>query len=180
MGLHRARHVQVTGVIVHQLIDIVSKNGNLLMNIGPKSDGTIPDEVQQVLLAVGSWLKVNGEAIYGTRAWTTYGEGPTKVVEGSFNDTAAGNYAANDFRFTTKGDTLYAIEMDWPSNGEAVIKTLRMVTGGRLFGRYRYLGRQMHLPSRRKTMACISSCRPQIPGSTLTPIRSSSRTSEAW
>src|SRR5271168_251857 len=73
--------------IVHQLIDIVSKNGNLLLNIGPRSDGTIPQEVQEVLLDVGYWLKVNGEAIYGTRAWTTYGEGPTKVAGGSFHDT---------------------------------------------------------------------------------------------
>ena len=84
-----------------------------------------------MLLGVGSWLKGNGDAIYGSRAWTTYGEGPTKVVEGSFNDTAAGNYTAQDFRFTTKGETLYAIEMGWPSGGEAVIKTLLPVTGAK-------------------------------------------------
>jgi alpha-L-fucosidase len=73
--------------VVDQLIDIVSKNGNLLMNIGPRSDGTIPEQVQQVLLDVGAWLNVNGEAIYGTRPWRTYGEGPTKVTAGSFHDT---------------------------------------------------------------------------------------------
>jgi alpha-L-fucosidase len=115
--------------VIHQLIDIVSKNGNLLMNIGPRSDGTIPNEVQQTLLGVGAWLKVNGDAIYGTRPWTSYGEGPTKVVAGSFNDTAAANYTAADFRFTTKGETLYAIEMGWPSGGEAVIHTLHPSLG---------------------------------------------------
>ena len=110
--------------IVHQLIDIVSKNGNLLMNIGPRSDGTIPDEVQQVLLEVGAWLNVNGDAIYGTRPWRIYGEGPTKVAAGSFHDADTAKYTAEDFRFTTKGDVLYAIGLAWPANGEAVIHSL--------------------------------------------------------
>ena len=110
--------------IVHQLVDIVSKNGNLLMNIGPRSDGTIPDEVQHVLLDVGSWLKVNGDAIYGTRPWTIYGEGPTKVAAGSFQDTKTQEYSPEDFRFTTKGNNLYAIELAWPSGNEAVIHSV--------------------------------------------------------
>ncbi len=110
--------------IVHQLVDIVSKNGNLLLNIGPRSDGTIPDEVQQVLREVGSWLRVNGDAIYGTRPWRIYGEGPTKVVEGAFHDTDIQSYTAEDFRFTSKGDTLFAIELSWPANRDAVIHSL--------------------------------------------------------
>src|SRR5277367_4186440 len=110
--------------VVQQLIDIVSKNGNLLLNIGPRSDGTIPEEVQSVLRDVGSWLKVNGEAIYGTRPWKLYGEGPTKVAAGSFHDTDTSGYTAEDFRFTTKGNNLYAIELGWPSGGEAVIHAL--------------------------------------------------------
>jgi alpha-L-fucosidase len=110
--------------IVHQLVDIVSKNGNLLLNIGPRSDGTIPDEVQQVLLGVGAWLKINGDAIYGTRPWRTYGEGPTKPVPGQFHDTDVLNYTAQDFRFTTRGKDLFAIELAWPTGTEAVVKSL--------------------------------------------------------
>jgi alpha-L-fucosidase len=110
--------------VVHQLIDIVSKNGNLLLNIGPRSDGTIPEEVQRVLRDVGAWLKINGDAIYGTRAWKIYGEGPTKVTEGAFHDTDTQPYTAEDFRFTKKGDVLYAIELGWPSHREAVIHSL--------------------------------------------------------
>lgn len=110
--------------IIHELIDIVSKNGNLLLNLGPRSDGTIPDNVQSVLRDVGAWLKTNGEAIYGTRPWKIYGEGPTKVAAGSFHDTDTANYTSEDFRFTRKGDTLYAIELGWPSSGEAVIHSL--------------------------------------------------------
>ena len=117
--------------IVHQLIDIVSKNGNLLMNVGPKSDGTIPDEVQQILLDVGAWLNVNGEAIYATRPWRMYGEGPTKVVAGLFHDTDTAHYTSEDFRFTTRGDVLYAIGLAWPANGEAVIHSLAQTAGGK-------------------------------------------------
>jgi alpha-L-fucosidase len=115
--------------MVDQLIDIVSKNGNLLLNIGPRSDGAIPDEVQRVLLDVGAWLSINGEAIYGTRAWRTYGEGPTKVAAGSFHDTDTAKYTPEDFRFTTKGGDVYAIGLAWPTNGEAVIHSLAKTVG---------------------------------------------------
>ena len=116
--------------VIDQLIDVVSKNGNLLLNIGPRSDGTIPQEVQQVLLDVGAWLNVNGDAIYGTRPWRTYGEGPTKVAAGSFHDTDTAHYTAEDFRFTTKAGALYAIGLAWPTNGEAVIRSLAATVGG--------------------------------------------------
>jgi alpha-L-fucosidase len=116
--------------VVHQLIDIVSKNGNLLLNIGPKSDGTIPDQVQQVLLGVGAWLNVNGEAIYGTRPWRMYGEGPTKAAAGAFHDTDVTKYTSDDFRFTTKGGALYVIGLSWPDNGEAVVRSLAGAVGG--------------------------------------------------
>ena len=110
--------------MLNQLIDIVSKSGNLLLNIGPRSDGTIPEEVQKVLREVGAWLSINGEAIYGTRPWKLYGEGPTKPATGSFHDTDITHYTAEDFRYTTRGNSLYAIGLAWPTNGEAVISRL--------------------------------------------------------
>jgi alpha-L-fucosidase len=108
-------------------VDIVSKNGSLLLNIGPRSDGTIPEQAQTILLAVGGWLNVNGEAIYGTRPWKMFGEGPgtqTAAVPGQrFNENNRKDLTAEDVRFTTKGKVLYAFVMGWPQK-EAVIKPL--------------------------------------------------------
>lgn len=110
--------------IVDELADIVSKNGSLLLNLGPRSDGTIPEAEEAILLDVGRWLSVNAEAIYGTRPWKEFGEGPTKVVGGQFKDTAVKTFTAEDIRFTARGDTLYAVALGWPAGGKLTIKSL--------------------------------------------------------
>jgi alpha-L-fucosidase len=105
--------------VITNLIDIVSKNGNLLLNIGPRSDGTITDEETNVLLGTGKWLDINGEAIYGTRPWKIYGEGPTESASGEFKTQKA--FTSKDIRFTSKADTLYAITLALPAAKEAIV-----------------------------------------------------------
>jgi alpha-L-fucosidase len=116
--------------IVDELIDIVSKNGNLLLNIGPRSDGTIPEEQQQLLLSIGKWLEINGEAIYGTSPWKIFGEGPTENIGGSFIDSKVKNFTSQDIRFTTKGKVLFAIALAVPANHEKItLKNLSLRSG---------------------------------------------------
>ncbi|MGD8174420.1 alpha-L-fucosidase [Marinimicrobium sp. ARAG 43.8] len=99
--------------VIHDFIDIVSKNGQLLLNVSPKYDGSIPDDQRAVLSTLGEWLRVNGEAIYGTRPWKIFGEGPTKMQgDGHFSEHV--DYTANDIRFTQTGDALYAIALGTP------------------------------------------------------------------
>ena len=114
-----------TKKILHRLIDLVSKNGNLLLNISPMADGTIPQGQRTILLGVGDWLRRYGESIYATRAWSVYGEGPTLMGGGTFTAPVEGT--KTDFRFTRSKDStvLYAIALGWPGNGAtASITTL--------------------------------------------------------
>jgi alpha-L-fucosidase len=109
--------------LIDELVDVVSKNGNLLLNVGPKPDGNIPGQARNVLLQIGAWLKVNGEAIYGSRPWFVYGEGPTLVTSSAMNSDRQ-EYTAADIRFTTHNGALYAIPLGWPEGGTLRIHSL--------------------------------------------------------
>ena len=107
---------------VHMLVDITSKNGNLLLNVVLRPEGTLDPEVETMLHQLADWTAVNGEAIYGTRPWLTYGEGDVKARGGAFRENM--RYSSKDVRFTTKGKTLYAIALGWPDDGKLLIRSL--------------------------------------------------------
>lgn len=115
--------------VVHTLIDIVSKNGNLLLNIPLRGDGSIDSEERTVVEGIGAWMKVNSEAIYGTRPWKVFGEGPATdsaapINAQGFNEGKGKPFGAEDIRFTVKDKTLYATMLGWPTGNTALVKKL--------------------------------------------------------
>ncbi|MDZ8119918.1 alpha-L-fucosidase [Pontiella agarivorans] len=122
--------------VIEILVDIVSKNGCMLLCVSPKPDGTIPDDQQATLLDIGEWLKMNGEAVYDTRPWIIAEEGPTKLAkDGHFNENWEAIYTEEDIRYTRSknGDTLYVIVLDRPTRSS--------VTATQLADIYPYLDR---------------------------------------
>lgn len=115
--------------VVHMLIDIVSKNGNMLLSVPVRGDGTIDEKEEKILEDIAAWMDVNKESIFGTRPWKVYGEGPstenTAPLDGAgFNEGKNDPYTSADIRFTKKGDILYAHVLVWPENNTVTIKSL--------------------------------------------------------
>jgi alpha-L-fucosidase len=114
--------------IICTLVDVVSKGGNLLLNIGPKADGSIPEGDRKILEDLGAWMRVNGEAIHGAQCWRRFAEGPTAAAEGQFQDKAEVPYTAEDYRFTVANGAIYAICMKCPQDGNFTVHSLKTPT----------------------------------------------------
>ncbi len=129
MRVYENKHYKSARTVVQTLVDIVSKNGNLLLNIPVRGNGTIDDQEMAILEEVAAWMKVNAECIYDTRPWKVLGEGPAMeaaapLAAQGFNEGKGKPFGPADMRFTVKGDTLYAIVYGWPEDGKVKIKSL--------------------------------------------------------
>ncbi|KQW43628.1 MULTISPECIES: alpha-L-fucosidase [unclassified Roseateles] len=123
-GVFEGHHYKSAASVIHRLVDIVSKNGNLLLSIPLRGDGTIDADERKVLDGLAEWMGSNGEAIHGTRPWRSFGEGPTQIGGGMFSEGQVKGFTAQDIRFTTKAGALYAIGLAWPKDGVMRIASL--------------------------------------------------------
>jgi len=140
--------------VIQRLLDVVSKNGCLMVSIPLRGDGSIDDKEEKILADMAGWIAVNGEAIYATRPWRVFGEGPTKLVEGMMNEGGAKPFEATDIRFTTKAGALYALPMAWPQGS----LTIESLATGRAPGEVRrvtLLGGTDPLPFRREASGLV-------------------------
>jgi alpha-L-fucosidase len=133
--------------VVRMLADIVSKNGNLLLSVPLRGDGTMDEDEREILEGVAAWMAVNNESIYGTRPWRVYGEGPSITEKpeitrfGAAAEARLGQpYTSEDFRFTTKGVALYAIAFEWPESGKLRVRSLSQSATDRPIKSVRLLG----------------------------------------
>lgn len=116
--------------VIHTLVDVVSKNGNLMLNVPVRGDGSIDELERRIVEDIGIWMKANGESIYGTRPWKIFGEGPAQqqsaaLTAQGFNEGKGAPFGENDIRFAVKGKVLYATVMAWPAAGSVLIENLR-------------------------------------------------------
>lgn len=114
--------------VLETLVDCVSKNGNLLLNIPQRPDGSFDDECLHILKAMAAWMSINGEGIHGTRPWDVAIEGPSRIVSGHFKEDRI-PWTTADFRFTSKGKTVYAFQMRYPEHRQAFVRSLGVTTG---------------------------------------------------
>jgi alpha-L-fucosidase len=128
-GIYDRKDYKSAKTVVHTLVDVVSKNGNLMLNIPVRGDGSIDELERQVVEDIGRWMNANSESIYGTRPWKIFGEGPAQesaaeLTAQGFNEGKGKPFTSEDIRFSTKNNSLYATVMDWPENGKVLIKSL--------------------------------------------------------
>jgi alpha-L-fucosidase len=131
-GVYERGGYKSAATVIHMLVDIVSKNGNLLLSVPLRPDGALDDKELAVLKDLSAWMKVNGESIHGTRVWSTFGEGPTaenaKPVEGiGFNEGTG--YSAADVRYVTRDDVIYATLLGWPTDEDVTLKAFAPKAG---------------------------------------------------
>lgn len=137
-GIYDRHGYKSAGTVVQTLVDVVSKNGNLLLSIPVRGNGTIDEDERMIVEEIGRWMKANGESIFDTRPWKTFGEGPAMEQSAplsaqGFNEGKGKEFTEQDIRFVVKGNVLYATAMRWPENGKLTIKSL--AAGNELYAR---------------------------------------------